>query len=275
MKKNDNMDPKSIKSLKEFNEKQIKANIRLHIIFLSMVTIINICLFQFIIMYKNKIREIKKKSNQRKSSINMGEKNIISLDNSIQNKLVNIFSVSNNAFGNPHFSFLFETSEEVEMIKNYISSFSQIEEPTMTLAYQGINDSDDTRIILDIINYFQNTLFVIGTRNGDKFAFYYQNAIHANNKGYYASYNNRCFIISFLNKEKYNCLDNRETFSVNKNSLFNIGEGDIVINYNFLTKGGIINFPFKSFDVPGNVRNVFTKYNGEFEIKDIEIYLIF
>ena len=79
-----------------------------------------------------------------------------------------------------------------------------------------------------------------------------------------------------MNHEKYDCLNNRETFAVNKNSLFNIGEGDIIINYNFLTNGGIINFPFKSFDIPRNFQNLFTNKNkGEFEIKDIEIYLLF
>ena len=276
MKKNGNMNAKSIKALKAFNERLINSNRKLHIFFLSMISVINVCLFHFIILYKNKISEIKVKSNQRASSIKISQKTIMYQQNSIQHKLVNIFSVSNNAFGNPHFSFLLEKSEEVSMIKNYVSDFTKIDNIVMVLAYQGMNDSDDSKIILDIINYFQNTLFVIGVENGYKFGFFFEKSIFANNKGYFSSDSNRCFIFSFVNHEKYDCLNNRETFAVNKNILFNIGEGDIIINYNFLTNGGIINFPFKSFDIPRNFQNLFTNKNkGEFEIKDIEIYLLF
>ena len=42
-----------------------------------------------------------------------------------------------------------------------------------------------------------------------------------------------------------------------------------------MINGGIINFPFKSFDIYGIKNNVFTEYNGEFEIYDIEIFGIF
>ena len=62
---------------------------------------------------------------------------------------------------------------------------------------------------------------------------------------------------------------------VNKNSLFNIGNGDIIINYNFRMQGGIVNFPFKSFNIPNQKNNVFTKENGVFDILEIEIYTIF
>lgn len=175
MKKNVKMNAKSIKALKAFNERQIKSNIKLYIFFLSMISVINVGLFHFIILYKNKISEIKVQSNQRTSSIKISQKNIIHQQNSIQHKLVNIFSVSNNDFGNPHFSFSLEKSEEVSMIKNYVSDFTKIDNIAMVFAYQGMNDSDDSKIILDIINYIQNTLFLIGVENGYKFGFFSKN----------------------------------------------------------------------------------------------------
>ena len=275
MKKNENINPDSKIALKEFHQKQIMTNIKLHIFFLSMISIINICLLNFIIMYKKQISEIKDKSNQRTLSIKYSQKNISYQQNSIDHKLVNILSISSNSYGNFHFSLLFEKSEEVNMIKKFISDFTKIENPTMLLAYQGSTDSDNSLVLLDIINYFQNTLFIIGTKDGNKFGFFFEKMISPNNLGYFESDSNRCFIISFKNKEKYECLQNQKTFEINKNSLFNIGDGDIIIKHNFLTNDGIINFPFKSFDTNGIKENVFTKYNGEFEISDIEIYFIF
>ena len=146
MKKNDKMNPDSIKSLKEFNKKQIKINIRIHLFFLSMIVIINVCLFNFIIMYNNQISEIKLKSSESKSSLNSGQNNIMTQQNSIEHKLVNIFSISLNIYGNTHFSMLFEKSEEVTMVKNFINDYTKIDNPKLLLIYQGNNDSDDSRI---------------------------------------------------------------------------------------------------------------------------------
>ena len=146
MKKNDKMNPDSIKSLKEFNKKQIKINIRIHLFFLSMIVIINVCLFNFIIMYNNQISEIKLKSSERKSSLNSGQNDIMTQQNSIEHKLVNIFSISLNIYGNTHFSMLFEKSEEVTMVKSFINDYTKIHNPKLLLIYQGNNDSDDSRI---------------------------------------------------------------------------------------------------------------------------------
>ena len=275
MKKNDKMNPDSIKSLKEFNKKQIKINIRIHLFFLSMIVIINVCLFNFIIMYNNQISEIKLKSSESKSSLNSGQNNIMTQQNSIEHKLVNIFSISLNIYGNTHFSMLFEKSEEVTMVKSFINDYTKIDNPKLLLIYQGNNDSDDSRILLNIIQYFNNVLIIIGTKDGHKFGFFFEDTISPNSKGYFESESDKCFIFSFQNKEKYKCLNNGINLAVNKFNLFNIGDGDIIINHNFMINGGIINFPFKSFDISGIKNNVFTEYNGEFEIYDIEIFGIF
>ena len=275
MDKKENMNPESIKSLKEFNKKQIKINIRIHLAFLFMIIIINICLFYFIIMFQKQISEIKLKSSERKSSINQDQNKILTQQNSIDHKLVNIFAISLNIYGNSHFSMIFEKSEEVEMVKNLIIDYKNIENPELFLFYQGMNDSDDSLLLLNIINYWSNILIVIESSDGNKLGFFFEESISPNNIGYFESESNGCFIISFSNKAKYDCLNKGINFEVNKNSLFNIGNGDIIINHNFLADGGIINFPFKSFDISGIKNNVFTEYNGEFEIYDIEIFGIF
>ena len=275
MKKNESMNKESVQSLRKFNLKQIQSNIRLHIIFLSIVIIVNICLIVFIIIYKNKISQIKLKSSKRHKIIDEGKKNITTFTNTIEHKIVNIFAISMNTYGNLHFSMLFDKSEEVKMAKKFVQEFTQIDEPTMILLYQGINDSDKTNVILSLISSFPNLLMIIGVRNGNKFGFFFQETIILNSKKSFDSYSKKCFIFSFVTKQMYNCIGKGKKIEINKNNLFNIGDGDIVINYNFRTNGGIINFPFKSFEIPKNDENAFIGQNGEFQILDIELYALY
>ena len=58
-----NINQESIKSLKEYNKKEVESNIKLHKVFLSMIILVNIILVIFIIIYKLKISSIKSKSN--------------------------------------------------------------------------------------------------------------------------------------------------------------------------------------------------------------------
>ena len=275
MKKNESMNDESVQSLRKFNLKQIQSNIRLHIIFLLILIIVNICLIVFIIIYKKKISQINLKSSKRHKIIDESKKNITIFTNTIEHKIVNIFAISMNTYGNLHFSMLFDKSEEVKMAKKYVHDFTKIDEPTMILLYQGINDSDDTDVILSLINYFPNILMIIGARNGNKFGFFFQETISLNSKKSFDSYSKKCFIFSFITKKMYNCIGKGKKIEINKNNLFNIGDGDIVINYNFRTNGGIINFPFKSFEIPKNDENAFIGMNGEFQILDIELYVLY
>ena len=117
--KNDNMSPESVKSLKEFQQKRIQSNIKLHKIFLVMIIIINIVLIIFIIAYKSKISDIKSKSRKSSKDIKERADYLTSINDEILHKLVNIFAISMNTFGNLHFSMIFDTSEEVNMVKNF------------------------------------------------------------------------------------------------------------------------------------------------------------
>ena len=60
--KNNNINEESIHSLQDFRKKQIITNIRYHIIFLTLLIIINIGLTIFIIFYKSKINSLKSKT---------------------------------------------------------------------------------------------------------------------------------------------------------------------------------------------------------------------
>ena len=271
---NENMNPESIKSIKEFREKQIQTNIKIHIFVLTMVIFINICLIVFIFSYKYKIKQITSSTQKNSSRISQGTYYLSSLENTLKHKIVNVFAMSANAYGNMHFSFLFEHSEEVQSIKNSINSYSKFKNPYMHLIYESNIDGDNSSIILNLIKYWANILLIIGSKSGEKIGFFFQESIYPSKRGIFYSQYHKCFIYSFKNKKEYPCNGNEISFVFNYNSFLNIGNGDIIINHQFKTNGGIINFPFKSFYIPERDLE-FDKLNGKFEIKDIEIYLVF
>ena len=146
------MNPESIKSLKEFNKKRVESNIKLHKVFLSIIIIVNIILSIFIIIYKLKISFIESKSDT--NSLTLKEKTdfITSVHGSTMHKLTNIFAISMNAYGNFHFSMIFENSDEVNFVKEILSINEAKEKVSLLLIYQELADSDDSEILLDIIN---------------------------------------------------------------------------------------------------------------------------
>jgi len=273
--KKSNMNPDSIKSLKEFNKKQVESNIKLHKVFLSMIIIVNIILVIFIIIYKLKISSIKSKSETNSLTLKEKSDYIVSAYGSINHKLANIFAISMNTYGNFHFSMIFENSDEVNFVKEILSINEVKEETSLLLIYQEQADSDDSEIILDIINYFSKVLILIETKDGDKFGFFFEDEIYPNRDGYFESDSNKCFIFSIDSKEKYNCAPKDVMLEVNKDSLFSIGNGDIEIDHDFMTNGGFINFPFESFDIAETKDSIFKKLNGYFEIQEMEIYIIY
>ena len=271
---NENINQESIKSIKEFREKQIQTNIKIHIFVLAMIIFINICLIIFIISYKYKIKEITSRTKRSSSRISQGTYYLSSLENTLLHKVVNVFAMSANAYGNIHFSFLFERSDEVQSVKNSINSYSKFEKPYLHLIYESNIDGDNSSLILNLIKYWTNIFFIIGSKSGEKFGFFFQESVYPNKRGFFQSKGHKCFLYSFKNKREYPSSENQISFVFNYNNLLNIGNGDLIINHEFKTNGGIINFPFKSFYIHESDIE-FDKLNGKFEIKDIEIYLVF
>ena len=242
--------------------------------FLLIIICINICLLIFIISFKIKLNELNSKTKKSSSNLSQNRHYLTSLKISLSHKVVNILAVSSNSLGNMHFSFLFENSDEVQSIKNSIILYTKFEMPYLHLIYGSNIDSDNSSVILNLIRYWPNLLFIVGSQSGVKFGFFLQESIYLNKLGIFKSNVNRCFIYSFMHKKEFTCNEKDVCISVNDEELINIGNGDIIINHRFKTNGGIINFPFKSFNIP-EADIEFDKLNGKFEIKDIEIYIIY
>ena len=278
-----NINEESINEIKEFRKKQIKTNIMLHIIFFIILLIVNIGLLFFIILYKSKISEIKSKTKKDSSLINTDKDSIIQNKYQIEHKLVNI--LANGLGGYYRFSMIFETQKQVLTVKNNIINYfkgkydslkklnmSHIE---INFKYLSIRDGDNFYDLKDRIEYSYHTLFLIETENEMKFGFFIEEVLILDDDKY-SNNNNNCFIFSFQKEGIFKCIGKNKKLEIDKDndSLFIIGNGDIIIKENFFQneRGGVINYPFKSFDVSTINNNIFTGINGEFKIRYIEIY---
>ena len=111
--KNENMNDESVNKIKIFQSKYKKSNILLHKIILAFLFCLNFTLMIFIIIYNSKISGIKLRNDINNNILSENKKSIINNENKIQNKLVNIFSYLHSL--NYYFSYIFETSQEVNL----------------------------------------------------------------------------------------------------------------------------------------------------------------
>ena len=278
--KKKNINEESIQAIKEFGEKQIQTNIKLHIIFLILIILLNLGLIIFIIIYKSKISEIKSKTNQNTSSINKDNDLLTENHNSITHKLINIIAHSYSRIY--HFSLIFETKSEVDMVKNTLVEFYKEknmildkEKFSMVFRYEGIFDGDSFSDLKDRIDYSYHTFFFIETVNSMKFGFYIEDNILFDKKNSYIDKENNCFLMSFQKEGIFRCKGKGNKLEIKKDDdMIIIGDGDIIIKKNYFQedKKGTINFPFKSFDISTINTNIFTEVSGEIKIRGIEIF---
>ena len=92
--KNSNINEESIKAMKEFRQKQIQSNIKLHILFLILIILLDLGLLIFILIYKKKISDIKSKTDNNSSLINSDKDSLNYYNNEINHKVLNIVANS-------------------------------------------------------------------------------------------------------------------------------------------------------------------------------------
>ena len=279
--KNKNINEESVKAMKEFREKQIQSNIKLHILFFTLIMLLNIGLFIFIIIYKSKISEIKSKTSKNSSSISNDKDSITQNHNVINHKLINI--IANSLGGTYHFSFIFETKKEIDNAKNCIVEFYKQkninldqDKFSMSFNYQGIFDGDSFSSLKRRIDNNYHTFIFIRTENNMRFGFYIEDIISFDKKNRYINKENNCFIMSFQKEGIFNCIGKKNKLEMKNDNegMIVIGDGDIIIKKNYYNneESGTINYPFKSFDISTINNNIFTDKNGAFSVRGVEIF---
>lgn len=276
--KNNNINEESIHSLQDFRKKQIITNIRYHIIFLTLLIIINIGLTIFIIFYKSKINSLKSKTNSYYNQIDKGDATISNLNTVLTHKLVNMGLL--NQYGLIRFSFVFETSDEFKTVQNVIYDYRKevekrevpIEYRSTFLLFEGMMDNYDK--FLDRVSYFWNLAIFIETLENKKFGIFLSDIIAPIKENEFQTESKNIIMYSFDTKKKYNYIgDGKKVLSINKDGkMLVVGDDELIIYDDFYMNGGEINFPMKSFDFSTVNSNVLTGENGEFSIKNIEAF---
>lgn len=276
--KNNNINEESIHSLQDFRKKQIITNIRYHIIFLTLLIIINIGLTIFIIFYKSKINSLKSKTSSYYNQIDKGDATISNLNTVLTHKLVNMGLL--NQYGLIRFSFVFETSDEFKTVQNVIYDYRKevekrevpIEYRSTFLLFEGMMDNYDK--FLDRVSYFWNLAIFIETLENKKFGIFLSDIIAPIKENEFQTESKNIIMYSFDTKKKYNYIgDGKKVLSINKDGkMLVVGDDELIIYDDFYMNGGEINFPMKSFDFSTVNSNVLTGENGEFSIKNIEAF---
>ena len=276
--KNNNINEESIHSLQDFRKKQIITNIRYHIIFLTLLIIINIGLTIFIIFYKSKINSLKSKTSSYYNQIDKGDATISNLNTVLTHKLVNMGLL--NQYGLIRFSFVFETSDEFKTVQNVIYDYRKevekrevpIEYRSTFLLFEGMMDNYDK--FLDRVSYFWNLAIFIETLENKKFGIFLSDIIAPIKENEFQTESKNIIMYSFDTKKKYNYIgDGKKVLSINKDGkMLVVGDEELIIYDDFYMNGGEINFPMKSFDFSTVNSNVLTGENGKFSIKNIEAF---
>ena len=276
--KNNNINEESIHSLQDFRKKQIITNIRYHIIFLTLLIIINIGLTIFIIFYKSKINSLKSKTSSYYNQIDKGDATISNLNTVLTHKLVNMGLL--NQYGLIRFSFVFEKSDEFKTVQNVIYDYRKevekrevpIEYRSTFLLFEGMMDNYDK--FLDRVAYFWNLAIFIETLENKKFGIFLSDIIAPIKENQFQTESKNIIMYSFDTKKKYNYIgDGKKVLSINKDGkMLVVGDDELIIYDDFYMNGGEINFPMKSFDFSTVNSNVLIGENGKFSIKNIEAF---
>ena len=276
--KNNNINEESIHSLQDFRKKQIITNIRYHIIFLTLLIIINIGLTIFIIFYKSKINSLKSKTSSYYNQIDKGDATISNLNTVLTHKLVNMGLL--NQYGLIRFSFIFEKSDEFKTVQNVIYDYRKevekrevpIEYRSTFLLFEGMMDNYDK--FLYRVAYFWNLAIFIETLENKKFGIFLSDIIAPIKENEFQTESKNIIMYSFDTKKKYNYIgDGKKVLSINKDGkMLVVGDDELIIYDDFYMNGGEINFPMKSFDFSTVNSNVLTGENGKFSIKNIEAF---
>ena len=278
-----NIDNNSKIAISDYNTKKILMNIFYHKIFLGLCIIANIGLFIFIIIYYGKISEIefltKSYSSQSKDKNELFNKHQLNIDN----KLTNLIAISDKR--SLFFSYSFLNESEYNLVKNFILDYHKdllnIDSKLnlnyqIKMIYQSVSDYFSYVDLVNLLNYRENALLIINTLEDEKFGIFLDEKILFDKNNQFISEGKNIILFSFRNKNMIKYIGDNSGIKINDKSeaIFIVGNDEIIIYNYFYNFGGTINYPLNSFEKIIVKESDFININGNFDIKNIEIFEI-
>ena len=280
-----NINEESKIALDDYNTKKISMNIFYYKIFLGLCIISNIGLFVFILIYQNKIKEIDSLTKSYSSKSKNEEEKYNKQQSKIDNKLTNLIAISERR--NIFFSYSFLNKSEYDLAKNFILeyhhnvsniNFEQIDLIyKIKMIYQSASDYFSYVDLVKLLNYRKNALIIVNSLEDEKFGIFLDEKIMFDKEGKLISQGKKCFLFSFNSKKKVNFIGEKNGIKINDTteSIFIIGNEEIVIYNYFYNFGGRINYPLNSFEKLEEGKNDFINIKGMFDIKNLEIFEVY
>jgi hypothetical protein len=253
-------------------------------IFLGMCILVNIGLFLFIFIYKYKIQEIESltsvyssQSKQKGDLFNQQQTNI-------DKKLTNLIAISKKR--SLFFSYSFLNQSEFDLVKNFIIDYTfNLTNPAsknfdldyeIEMIYQSSSDYFKYVDLVELLNHRRNCLIIVNTLEDEKFGIYLHDKIEFDNHNKFVSEGKHMFLFSFKHKKMIKYIGKNSGIKIDDKSenIITIGNDEIIIYNYFYNFGGAINYPLDSFEKIEGLENNFIQLNGNFDIKNIEIFEI-
>jgi hypothetical protein len=250
----------------------IKKNLKIYKIIILLVLIFNIASIIFYIIFKYHIYSIRNSNSSLNENIIEAENKLNSIVNKNEKMMVNL--ISNYYL----FCYVFKKYSEIDLIrnailKNFDKKYKDIDDIKLLLFYQSLNDGDNKQNFINKIIDFEGVVIIIETTFRERFGIFFSKPINFNdNKKECVIIDEKAFLFSLDSKKIFKITEKDKPvikFSLEGNAIFEIGDGDIVINDNFYKEKGMeckFNFP-KIFE--GNSRDIMDR--DKFSISVIEV----
>ena len=273
----DGIGEESKQAFHEYEQNQKERNIKMHKIIIAFISLINIILFLFVILYKYQISKLRTSSIATQNELtrvkNETEKTFKKTIHNILN--INAFYNSDSIF----FSMVLKSMNDIDVLKEFLI---QKENVHFAMLYQSF-DGDLKDRIIEFCDNYENLLILIQTRQDARFGGYINVKDVTFNKAEIESdvriIDNDAFLFSLDKKQKYQVKNGNNAFFILKDGIFKFGEEDLVIGNDYLIgKNSYSRFPKDYMGEDKTSSGINPLIDGEdemFEISEIEIYTIF
>ena len=144
------------------------------------------------------------------------------------------------------------------------------------MLYQSSYDYFNYVDLVNLLNFRKNVLLIVNTLEDEKFGIFLDEYILFDKYGKLVSEGKKMFLFSFKHKKilKYIGKDSGIKIDDKSEIILAVGKNEIIIHNYFYSFGGCINYPLNSFEQIKGLENNFININGNFDIKNIEIFEI-